>query len=52
MVSNVIAGYNNGERFLGTVDMFGTKFETNHVVTGMASNFTYNYRIYGKTNFV
>jgi hypothetical protein len=26
---------------LGTVDMFGTKFETNHIVTGMASKNIY-----------
>jgi 20S proteasome subunit beta 7 len=37
MVTNVIAGFQDGKRFLGHVDMYGAKMETDHIVTGMAS---------------
>jgi hypothetical protein len=36
MVSNIIAGFENGKRFLGQSDMFGAKFEADHVLSGMA----------------
>jgi len=39
MVSNIIAGFQNGEKFLGHVDMYGAKIEADHFVTGMASIF-------------
>ena len=41
MITSIVAGFENGKRFLGQSDMFGTKFECDHVVTGMASNFNY-----------
>ena len=37
MITSIVAGFENGKRFLGHSDMFGTKFECDHVVTGMAS---------------
>ena len=43
MVTNVIAGFKDGKRFLGEVDMYGTKYEKDHIVTGMASK--YNYKL-------
>ena len=36
---NVVGGYANGERFLTYVDLYGTKFENTHIVTGFARYF-------------
>ena len=35
----MIAGFQNGERFLGSVDYLGTPIENNWIVTGMAGYF-------------
>jgi len=36
---NVIGGYTKGQRYLSYVDLYGTKFENTHIVTGFARYF-------------
>lgn len=36
---NVVAGFHDGKRYLSYVDLYGTKFENTHIVTGFARYF-------------
>ena len=36
---NVVGGFSKGQRYLSYVDLYGTKFENTHIVTGFARYF-------------